>query len=86
VPTSPIAIYLIDIFNNIEVLGTDKMHKPDIANCNKFKALALNLNQYNRLRGVAKKNSLLQIVTPCREIRGKKKIQPFYKGRISDYM
>ena len=61
------------------------MHKPDIANCNKFKALALNLNQYNRLRGVAKKNSLLQIVTPCREIRGKKKIQPFYKDWISDY-
>lgn len=85
-PTSPIAIYLIDIFNYIEVSGTDKMHKPDIAKCNNLKTLTLKLYQYNSLCGVAKKNSVLQIVTSCREISEKKEIQPFYKGRISDYI
>jgi len=73
VPTSPIVINLTDIVKYIEAIGINKMHKPGVAICNKLKAKTLNNKQYNRLYRVAKTNMVLQIITPCREISGKKR-------------
>jgi hypothetical protein len=44
VPTLPIVINLTDIVKYIEAIGINKMHKPGVAICNKFKGKTLNFN------------------------------------------
>jgi hypothetical protein len=41
VPTLIIEIYIIDIVKIVWDMGSDKIHKPGVAKCNRFKAETL---------------------------------------------